>query len=71
MKVETGQLRVWEDAMTSDKTPFLVLKRIIYPDARVSFTAAGDDWQVLWLGKLSIWSTHQIKIFSEIIDETR
>lgn len=68
MTVEAGQLRVWDDGITHDKTPFLVLKRVVYPDARVSFTAAGDDWQILWRGKLSTWSTHRIKTFSEVID---
>lgn len=69
VKVEAGQLRVWDGAFANDETPFLVLKRVVYPAARVSYTAAGDDWQILWQGKLSIWSTHRIKTFSEVISD--
>lgn len=67
MPVEAGQLRVWDGAFANDETPFLVLERMVYPDALVRGDEH-DDWQILWLGKLSIWSTHRIKTFSEVID---
>lgn len=67
MPVEQGQLRVWDDGISLDKTPFLVVERVIYPDARVSFTVAGDDWRVLQQGKITIWSTHRMETFSEVI----
>lgn len=66
MTVETGQLRVWEDAITLDKTPFLVVERVNPPGA-VSLFTQQDDWRVLWLGKLEVWSTNRIKAFSEVI----
>lgn len=71
MSIQSGQLRVWDDAITLDKIPFLVVERVIYPDARVSFTVAGDDWRVLQRGKIMIWSTHRMKTFSKVIDESR
>jgi squalene cyclase len=70
MRVETGQLRVWSDAITYDKTPFLVIGRVIYPDAAGPFTEQAD-WHVLWLGKIGTWSTHRIESFSEVTDESR
>ena len=67
MSVEPGQLRVWDDAITLDKTPFLVLGRVVYPDAVVPYTER-DDWHVLWLGKVATWSTHRMEVFSKPID---
>ena len=67
MSVEPGQLRVWDDAISRDKTPFLVIGRVIYPDAADPY-AENCDWHVLWLGKVAIWSTHRIEVFSEVID---
>ena len=67
MSVEPGQLRVWDDAVTLDKTPFLVIGRAAYADAVVPYTER-DDWHVLWLGKVAIWSTHRMEVFSKPID---
>jgi hypothetical protein len=67
MRVEPGQLRVWDDAITLDKTPFLVIGRVIYPVAASPFTEA-CDWHILWLGKIGTWSTHRIETFSEVVD---
>lgn len=62
MIVEQGQLRVWEDAISLDKTPFLVLDQ-------VGFNWAEKDWQILWHGSVEMWSQGRIEAFSEVIDE--
>ena len=67
MSVEPGQLRVWDNAITYDKTPFLVIERVVYPDAADPYAEA-CDWHVLWLGKIAIWSTHRLVGFSDVID---
>lgn len=61
MTVEAGQLRVWEDAITGDKTPFLVVELVAHHGVE-------KYWHVLWQGVITIWSTHRIKTFSEVID---
>jgi len=63
--VEQGQLRVWDDAMSLDKTPFLVIGRVIYSDA----ASEACDWHVLWLRKIVTWSSDRIEVFSEVVDE--
>jgi hypothetical protein len=68
--VEPGQLRVWDDAITLDKTPFLVIEQVIYPETNSVFDD-NDDWRILWLGRTVIWSTHRMETFSEVISETR
>ena len=70
MPVEQGQLRVWDDAISLDKTPFLVVGLVNYSEAVVSFTKR-EDWRVMWRGKIATQSTHQIEVFSEVIDESR
>ena len=60
--VEQGQLRVWDDAISLDKTPFLVLDQI-YP------SGAWVDWQIIWHGQTKRWSHARIEQFSEVIDE--
>ena len=64
MPVEQGQLRVWDDAISIDKTPFLVMDQI---DTGWGCT----DWQVLWRGQTKSWSQARIGAFSEVIDGTR
>lgn len=64
MPVEQGQLRVWDDAISLDKTPFLVLDQ-------VDTGWACTDWQVIWRGQTKSWSQARIEAFSELIDETR
>ena len=63
MGVEAGQIRVWDDAISLDKTPFLVLDVI---DTGWACT----DWQVIWRGQTKSWSEARIVAFSEVIDET-
>ena len=64
MPVVQGQLRVWDDAISLDKTPFLVLDQV---DTGCSW----EDWQVLWRGQTKSWSGARIEAFSEVIDESR
>jgi len=64
MPVEQGQLRVWDDAISLDKTPFLVLDQ-------VDTGGAWEDWQVIWHGQTKSWSQARIEAFSEVIDEAR
>ena len=64
MPVEQGQLRVWDDAISLDKTPFLVLDQV---DTGWGCT----DWQVIWRGQTKSWSQARIVAFSEVIDEAR
>ena len=64
MPVEQGQLRVWDDAISLDKTPFLVMDQI---DTGWGCT----DWQVIWHGQTKSWSEAWIVAFSEVIDESR
>lgn len=64
MPVEQGQLRVWDDAISLDKTPFLVLDVI---DTGWACT----DWQVIWRGQTKSWSQARIEAFSEVVDESR
>lgn len=64
MIVEQGQLRVWDDAMSLDKTPFLVLDQI-------DTGCAWVDWQIIWHGQTKSWSHARIEAFSEVIDEAR
>ena len=62
MPVEQGQLRVWEDAISLDKTPFLVLDQ-------VDTGWACMDWQVVWRGQTKSWSHARIEQFSKVISE--
>ena len=61
MPVEQGQLRVWDDAISLDKTPFLVLDQI---DTGWGCT----DWLVIWRRLAKSWSQARIEAFSEVID---
>lgn len=64
MSVEPGQLRVWDDAITYDKTPFLVIGHVEDPnDPNYTYY-----WRILWLGKVAIWSEQRMEIFSEVIN---
>jgi hypothetical protein len=62
MQVEVGQLRVWGDAISLDKTPFLVLDQI---DTGWGCT----DWLVIWRGLTKSWSQARIEAFSEVVSE--
>lgn len=64
MSVEPGQLRVWGNSASVDKTPFLVL-------GLVDTGWFDKDWQILWRGDLSVWSNRRIETLSEVIDEAR
>jgi len=64
MRIEPGQLRVWDDAISLDKTPFLVMDQI---DTGWGCT----DWQVIWRGQSKSCSEARIVAFSEVIDESR
>ena len=64
MRVEAGQLRVWDDAMSLDKTPFLVLEQ-------VDIGWADLDWQIISNGQIETWPEGRLKRFSEVIDEAR
>lgn len=63
MPVEQGQLRVWEDAMSLSKTPFLVL------DPVDKGRRNEKNWRILTNGKIQIWFEGQIELLSEVIDE--
>ena len=65
MPVEQGQLRVWDDAMSLDKTPFLVMDQI---DRGRYYEA---DWRILSNGQIETWAEGRLKRFSEVIDEAR
>ena len=65
MPVEQGQLRVWDDAISLDKTPFLVL------DVINKGWYYEPDWQILSNGKIERWAEGRLKRFSEVIDESR
>jgi hypothetical protein len=60
VQVEPGQIRVWEDAVTRDKTPFLVL-------AQFDEGWGVPGWQVLWSGRVEVWSQRRIETFSEVV----
>lgn len=62
--IEPGQLRVWDDAITLDKTPFLILEQVDTGWAEL-------DWQTLSNGQIETWSEGRLKRFSEVISETR
>lgn len=64
MRIEAGQLRVWDDAMSLDKTPFLVLEQ-------VDIGWADLDWQIISNGQIETWPEGRLKRFSEVIDEAR
>lgn len=68
MQVEQGQLRVWGDEITLDKTPFLVVGLVDLGGAEQVWQ---ELWQVAWLGKVSTWSKLRLEMFSEVIDESR
>ena len=63
MKIEPGQLRVWGDVITRDKTPFLIIGR--NPNYRWST----DEWEIMWAGKIQPWTGARIAEFSEVISE--
>lgn len=64
MQVEAGQLRVWGDEITLDKTPFLVVSLV---DLGGTEQVWQELWQVVWLGKVSTWSKGRLEMFSEVI----
>lgn len=64
MKIESGQLRVWDDSITLDKTPFLVLEQVDTGWAEL-------DWQLLWKGQTQCWSDGRIKRFSKVVNGAR
>ena len=72
MQVEAGQLRVWGDEITLDKTPFLVVGPVDLggvEQAALAAMVAWDLWQVVWLGKVSTWSKQRLEMFSEVVGE--
>lgn len=64
MRVEAGQLRVWGDEITLDKTPFLVVGGVDLGGAEQVWQ---ELWRVVWLGKVSTWSRQRLEMFSEVI----
>lgn len=64
MRVEAGQLRVWGDEITLDKTPFLVVSLVDLGGAEQVWQ---ELWQVVWLGKVSTWSKGRLEMFSEVV----
>ena len=66
MRVEAGQLRVWSDEITLDKTPFLVVGGV---DLGGGEQVWQELWQVVWLGKVSTWSKGRLEMFSEVVGE--
>ena len=64
MPVEQGQLRVWGDEITLDKTPFLVVGGV---DLGGGEQVWQELWQVVWLGKVSTWSKGRLEMFSEVV----
>ena len=64
MSVEPGQLRVWDDTISRDKTPFLVIRQVEDPND----PSCTYYWKILWLGKVAIWSEQRMEVFSEVID---
>ena len=64
MPVEQGQLRVWGDEITLDKTPFLVVSGVDLGGAEQVWQ---ELWQVVWLGKVSTWSKGRLEMFSEVV----
>ena len=66
MQVEAGQLRVWGDEITLDKTPFLVVGLVDLGGVEQVWQ---ELWQVVWLGKVSTWSKQRLEMFSEVVNE--
>ena len=64
MRVEAGQLSVWGDEITLDKTPFLVVSLVDLGGAEQVWQ---ELWQVAWLGKVSTWSKGRLEMFSEVV----
>lgn len=62
MSVEPGQLRVWKNVITRDKTPFLVLEEVDHEWGTM-------DWQILWHGQLECWPCGRIECFSDVFNE--
>jgi len=69
MRIEPGQLRIWSDSITSNKTPFLVIDH--HPDLMGATCLTQVIWRIMWCGKIIEWSHHVITAFSEVISEER
>lgn len=60
---EPGQLRVWGDEISIDKTPFLLVEP--------GFFLGEPVWHILWHGRAWAWGVHRVETFSEVISEAR
>ena len=62
---EPGQLRVWGDGFSIDKTPFLMIARVD------SYSGFPYHYRILWHDQLSEQPGHYVELLSELIDEAR